>query len=88
MRSSLSRRRLLAGTAGLGGACLLAGAARHPAVGADATPAAGHGTHADPDGGADLLRPMAWASAELVEPDVRRSVAGELRTDLRVPLRL
>jgi FtsP/CotA-like multicopper oxidase with cupredoxin domain len=81
--TSLSRRHLLAGGAGLGGTLLLAGAGRQTAGGQNATPENGHGAHGDQPGDA-LLRPTVWESEDLVEPEVRRSVNGELRTELRV----
>ena len=83
-KSVISRRGLLATGAGAGGALLLAGAGRRSVVGAEATPAAGHESHAEANGGAGLFQPAKWESAELVEPEVRRSVDGELATELRV----
>lgn len=80
----LNRRRLVAAAGGLGGALLLAGAAHRPVAGADATPTAGHTAHDETDATAGLLRPGPWSSEELAEPEVRRSLAGELRTDLHV----
>jgi FtsP/CotA-like multicopper oxidase with cupredoxin domain len=80
----ISRRGLLAGGAGAGGALLLAGAGRRSLARAQATPAAGHESHAEEDGGAGLFQPAKWESAELVEPEARRSVDGELATQLRV----
>jgi FtsP/CotA-like multicopper oxidase with cupredoxin domain len=80
----ISRRGLLAGGAGAGGALLLAGAGRRSLAGADATPEAGHESHTEANGAAGLLQPAKWESAELVEPEVRRSVDGELATELRV----
>ncbi len=80
----LSRRHLLAGGAGLGGAFLLASAGRRSVAGADATPGTGHGSHPDPDASAGLFQPAPWSSHDLVEPEVRRSVDGVLRTELRV----
>ena len=47
-------------------------------------PQAGHESHAEANGGAGLFQPAKWESAELVEPEVRRSVDGELATELRV----
>jgi FtsP/CotA-like multicopper oxidase with cupredoxin domain len=83
-KTAISRRGLLAGGAGAGGALLLAGAGRHSLAGADATPQAGHESHTEANGAAGLLQPAKWESAELVEPEVRRSVDGELATELRV----
>ena len=81
--TSLSRRRLLAGGAGLGGTLLIASAGRQTAGGQSATPEADHSGH-DNQPSDDLLRPTAWESQDLIEPEVRRSVDGELRTELRV----
>jgi FtsP/CotA-like multicopper oxidase with cupredoxin domain len=53
-------------------------------AGADATPQAGHESHAEAGGGAGLLQPAKWESVDLVEPEVRRSIDGELTTALRV----
>jgi FtsP/CotA-like multicopper oxidase with cupredoxin domain len=80
----ISRRGLLAGGAAAGGALVLATASRHSVAHADGTPQAGHDSHAEANGGAGLFQPAKWESAELVEPEVRRSVDGELATDLRV----
>jgi FtsP/CotA-like multicopper oxidase with cupredoxin domain len=80
----ISRRGLLAAGAGTGGALLLAGAGHRSVAGADATPPAEHQAHAEANGGDGLLQPVKWESAELVEPEVRRSVDGELATELRV----
>jgi FtsP/CotA-like multicopper oxidase with cupredoxin domain len=80
----LSRRRLMATGVGLGGALLIAGARRQTAGGQSATPEPGHGAHDNQPGGNGLLRPAAWEPADLIEPEVRRSVNGELRTTLRV----
>jgi FtsP/CotA-like multicopper oxidase with cupredoxin domain len=83
-KAIISRRRLLAAGAGAGGALFLASAGHRSAVGADETPPAGHESHAGANGGAGLFQPAKWESAELVEPEVRRSVGGELTTELRV----
>ena len=82
--NSLSRRRLLAGSAGLGGSLLIAGTGIRTASGQNSTLAAEHGAHGTQPSGDGLLRPTAWESEDLVEPEVRRSVNGELRTELRV----
>jgi FtsP/CotA-like multicopper oxidase with cupredoxin domain len=79
----VSRRRLLAGGLGLGGALLVATAGRRSAIGADATPQAGHAAHSDTTE-LGLFQPGPWESADLVEPAVHRSVDGELRADLVV----
>ncbi|MFN8590121.1 MAG: multicopper oxidase domain-containing protein [Thermomicrobiales bacterium] len=84
MTSGFSRRRLLSGAAGVSGSLALLGAARRPARGAEVTPVADHLAHAGADGRAGLLRPMAWTSEALIEPEVRRAIAGELATDLHV----
>jgi FtsP/CotA-like multicopper oxidase with cupredoxin domain len=83
-KAVISRRSLLAGGAGAGGALILAGVGRRSLADADATPLAGHESHTEADGAAGLLQPAKWESAELVEPEVRRSVDGELATELRV----
>jgi FtsP/CotA-like multicopper oxidase with cupredoxin domain len=80
----ISRRGLLAGGAAAGGALFLATVSRHSVARADGTPQAGHDSHAEANGDAGLFQPAKWESAELVEPEVRRSVDGELATDLRV----
>lgn len=80
----MSRRGLLAASAGAGGAFFLASAGRRSVAGADATPQVGHGSHAEANGAAGLFQPAKWESADLVEPEVRRSVDGELATTLRV----
>ena len=83
-KAVISRRGLLATGAGAGGALLLASAGRRSAAGAEATPAAGNESHAEANGGSGLFQPAKWESAELVEPEVRRSVDGELATELHV----
>ena len=96
--TSLSRRRLLAGSAGIGGALLVAEAGRRSAMGADATPPADHNaaaagtpappaegmTHGNESGGSMPRRQTAWTSEELIEPETRQSADGELRTRLDV----
>ncbi|MCA9878345.1 MAG: hypothetical protein KC442_11205, partial [Thermomicrobiales bacterium] len=80
--SSISRRRALAGGLATGGALLLAGAARLPhAVADDATPVAGH-AHDNAATPGLIPGPSPWASVDLVEPEVRRSVNGVLETEL------
>src|SRR5215207_6246555 len=79
-----SRRGLLASGAAAGGALFLATASRRSVARADGTPQAGHDSHAEANGGAGLFQPAKWESAELIEPEVRRSVDGELSTELRV----
>jgi FtsP/CotA-like multicopper oxidase with cupredoxin domain len=83
-KAIISRRGLLAAGAGAGGALFLASAARRSVARADATPQAGHDSHAAADGGAGLFQPSQWESVDLVEPEVRRSADGELATELRV----
>jgi FtsP/CotA-like multicopper oxidase with cupredoxin domain len=80
----ISRRGLLAAGAGTSGALFLAGASRLSVARADATPQAGHESHAESSGDAGLFQPATWEPVDLVEPEVRRSVDGELRTALRV----
>jgi FtsP/CotA-like multicopper oxidase with cupredoxin domain len=78
-----SRRRLLAGGLGLGGALLVATAGRRPVRGADATPQAAQTAHGDAaDDG--LFQPGPWTSEDLIEPAVHRSGDGVLRADLVV----
>lgn len=85
----LSRRHLLAGTAGLGGALLIAGAGRQSALGQDATPEPAHTDHqggdmTDPSAGQFIAGPSPWQPEDLVEPEERRSADGVLETQLRV----
>ena len=97
--TNLSRRRLLASSAGIGGALLVAEAGRRAAIGADATPPAGHdaaevesrgspvaegGSHGSAGDDAASRGPAAWESEELIEPEIRQSGDGVLRTDLAV----
>ncbi|MDF3015725.1 MAG: Multicopper oxidase, partial [Thermomicrobiales bacterium] len=82
--TGISRRGLLAAGAGAGGTILLTGVGRRSLADADATPPAGHELHDEANGGAGLFQPAQWESAELVEPEVRRSIDGELATELRV----
>src|SRR5215207_928918 len=83
-RAGVSRRGLLAAGVGAGGALALAGASRRSLVGAEATPPAEHDSHPEANSAAGLLQPAQWESAELVEPEVRSSIDGELALDLRV----
>jgi FtsP/CotA-like multicopper oxidase with cupredoxin domain len=80
----VSRRGLLAGGAAAGGALFLTAASRRSVARAYGTPEAGHEAHAEANGAAGLFQPAKWESAELVEPEVRRSSDGELITGLRV----
>jgi FtsP/CotA-like multicopper oxidase with cupredoxin domain len=80
----LSRRGLMATGAGIGGLVLIAGAGRLTVAGQSATPEADHGDHADTDDGALIPAAGPWESADLVEPEVRRSVDGLLETELHV----
>jgi FtsP/CotA-like multicopper oxidase with cupredoxin domain len=82
--SRFSRRQVLAGGAGLSGALLIAGAGRQVAAQDGATPEAGHGAHSGQPGELQLLRPVEWHPEDLVEPEVRSSQSGELRTELHV----
>ena len=81
---SLSRRQALASALGLGGTALAFWAARRPAVAQEATPSLAHAGHGDI--GAIEATPswLLWEPADLIEPEARSSVAGELRTDLHV----
>lgn len=83
-RMPKSRRRVLAGGAGLGGTALIAGATRQSVWGQSATPEPAHDAHDDP--AAESLVPGSgpWEPADLVEPEVRRSVDGLLDTELHV----
>ncbi len=83
-KAIISRRSLLAASAGAGGALFLASAGRRSVVRADETPETGHGQHAEANNGTGLFQPAKWESVDLVEPEVRRSVDGELATELRV----
>jgi FtsP/CotA-like multicopper oxidase with cupredoxin domain len=83
-RANISRRRLLAASSGAGGALLLASAGRRSMAQVDATPEAGHTMNTEADSTAGLLQPEKWEPAELIEPDVRQSDGGQLRTDLVV----
>ncbi|HEX2280318.1 MAG TPA: multicopper oxidase family protein [Thermomicrobiales bacterium] len=83
-KAVISRRGLLAAGTGAGGMLFLASAGRRSVLGADATPQAGHESHAEADGAAGLFQPSAWESVDLAEPEVRHSVDGELATTLRV----
>ena len=83
-KAIISRRGLLAGGAAAGGALFLATASRRSVARADGTPQAGHKAHDEANVGAGLFQPAKWESAELVEPEVRSSVGGELTTELRV----
>ena len=83
-KAIISRRGLLAGGAAAGGALFLATASRRSVARADGTPQAGHEAHDEASVGAGLFQPAEWESAELVEPEVRSSVDGELTTELRV----
>jgi FtsP/CotA-like multicopper oxidase with cupredoxin domain len=80
----LSRRRLLAAGAGLGGAIALANAGRREVWGQEATPEAAHGATGADDAGPWTPGPSAWQLEELTEPEVRRSVDGVLDTELHV----
>src|SRR3954453_7458629 len=80
-----SRRHLLAGSAGLGGALLIAGAGRQTAFGQDATPEAEHMDHQggnDPAMAGVIPSVGPWTSEDLREPEVRSSADGVLETDL------
>jgi FtsP/CotA-like multicopper oxidase with cupredoxin domain len=81
----VSRRQVLAGSLGLGGALIAAGA-NHPALGQEATPetGAGHEAHNDLATSGLIPGPSAWKSEDLVEPEVRRSVNGVLETELHL----
>jgi FtsP/CotA-like multicopper oxidase with cupredoxin domain len=84
VNTTCSRRRLLAGTTGLGGALVLAGAARHSVARADATPTAGDAGHTAPDAAAGLFPPATWTATDLVAPEERVAVDGVLQTELHV----
>jgi FtsP/CotA-like multicopper oxidase with cupredoxin domain len=87
--AQITRRHVLAGTAGLGGALLLAGAGRQSALGQDATPEPVHADHqggdmTDPSVDQLITGPGPWQPDDLVEPEERRSAGGVLETQLRV----
>ena len=83
-KTRLSRRQVLAGGASLSGALLIAGAGRRAAAQNGATPEAGYGMHSGEPGDLHLLRPVEWRSDDLIDPEVRTSQDGELRTELHV----
>src|SRR5688500_3356740 len=83
-KAIISRRGLLAASAGAGGALFLASAGRRAVDRADETPETGHRQHAEANNGTGLFQPATWESVDLVEPEVRRSAGGELATELRV----
>ncbi len=84
-RTALSRRRLLGGSLGAGGALLVASAVRLPRAEAnDATPEAAHEEHLDPAESGLIAGPGPWASEDHIEPEERRSADGVLETDLHV----
>ena len=72
----------MAAGAGLGGALLIASAGRQTAGGQSGTPEVGHDDHDEVESGALIPAAGPWESADLVEPETRRSVAGVLETDL------
>lgn len=78
-----SRRAFVAAGLGAGGTLLAVGSLRLPAVAQEATPAghAGHGETASIQATPSWLL---WEPADLIEPEVRQSAGGELRTELRV----
>ena len=82
----LSRRHMLAGSVGLGGLLLLAGAGRQTAFGQDATPEAEHMDHGGDDPAMAGVIPSVgpWTSEDLREPEVRSSADGVLETELHV----
>ena len=81
--SSVSRRRVIAGSLAAGGSLLVAGATRLQRAEADeATPVADHQDH-DGMGTQGLIPgPTPWQPEDLVEPENRRSADGVLATDL------
>ncbi|MDQ2655637.1 MAG: multicopper oxidase domain-containing protein, partial [Chloroflexota bacterium] len=80
---SVSRRRVIAGSLATGGSLLVAGAARLPrAVADDATPVAEHISQGHRATQGLIPGPSPWESADLVEPEERRSVDGVLETEL------
>jgi FtsP/CotA-like multicopper oxidase with cupredoxin domain len=81
---SLSRRQALASALGLGGTALAFWAARRPAVAQEATPSLAHAGHGDTEAIEATPSWLLWEPADLIEPEVRSSAAGGLRTDLHV----
>lgn len=79
-----SRRAFVSASLGVGGTLLAAGALRIPALAQEATPTAGHAEH--DESGVMQATPswLLWEPADLIEPEVRQSAGGELRTELRV----
>jgi FtsP/CotA-like multicopper oxidase with cupredoxin domain len=81
--SCVSRRRVIAGSLAAGGSLLVAGVTRLPqAAAGDATPAADHMAHENGETQGLIPGPSPWESADLVDPEDRRSVDGVLETDL------
>jgi FtsP/CotA-like multicopper oxidase with cupredoxin domain len=81
-RQRLPRRTLIAGGLGVGGVLLTAGALR-PVRAFQATPAADHANHDQPPVAATPSW-LLWEPADLIEPETRSAVGGELATELRV----
>ena len=81
---ALSRRQLLALGLGGSGAAMAAGALRRPARAQDATPPTDHAAHQSVALAEATPSWLLWEPADLLEPEVRASTDGELRSDLRV----
>jgi FtsP/CotA-like multicopper oxidase with cupredoxin domain len=75
---------LAAAGLGLGGTMLIGSALRRPAGAVDATPVAGHAGHEGVVPAEATPSWLLWEPADLIEPEVRRSVDGVLETALRV----
>lgn len=84
VHDSQTRRSFIAASLGGGAGLVALGIRRLPAWAQEATPGAGHQGHADDASLEATPSWLLWEPEELVEPEVRRAVAGELRTDLHV----
>jgi FtsP/CotA-like multicopper oxidase with cupredoxin domain len=83
-KRTLSRRQIVATALGVGGATLAASTLRSPAAAQDATPSSDHSGHGASEAIEATPSWLLWESDDLIEPEARRSSAGELRTELRV----
>jgi FtsP/CotA-like multicopper oxidase with cupredoxin domain len=80
----LSRRQIVAAGFAIGGGALAASALRPLVAAQEATPQAGHTGHGESEAIEATPSWLLWEPADLIEPEVRRSDAGELQTALRV----
>jgi len=79
-----SRRSFIAASLGAGATFVAVGAQRLPVWAQEATPGTGHQEHGDTATIEATPSWLLWEPEELTEPEVRRAVAGELRTDLHI----